>query len=424
MHNRGLCFLLQLIPYAVTLPETISIPAFQSFTLAILLFFAGQKIAEYWGVVRRYSIPEPVVGGFACALVVGLIYYTTGSKIEFDLNVRDTLLLYFFAAIGLRSDLLTLKQGGKPLLILLALATGFILLQNLLGMGVAELFGLDSRAGLMTGSISLTGGVGTTLAWGPAFVEKLGIHNAVELGMASNMVGMIAACAIGGPIASYLMRRHAIHGSGARPLDVGVPAQQLTVPLDYFGVLRAWLWLNMALMIGGIITPLFHKVGLQLPMFVGCLMGGILLRNTLGQWMLSRKRRKLGLFHWNSMRQGLSMISDISLGMFLTMALMGLQLWALQGVMGFVLTVLVLQVLMTICFALFVVFRCMGRDYEAAVISAGFGGIALGSTATAVANMTAVAHRHGAAHRAFIVVPLVCGFFVDIVNALIIQMLL
>lgn len=381
-------------------------------------------ITEYWGVVRRYSIPEPVVGGFACALVVGLIYYTTGSKIEFDLNVRDTLLLYFFAAIGLRSDLLTLKQGGKPLLILLALATGFILLQNLLGMGVAELFGLDSRAGLMTGSISLTGGVGTTLAWGPTFVEKLGIHNAVELGMASNMVGMIAACAIGGPIASYLMRRHAIHGSGARPLDVGVPAQQLTVTLDYFGVLRAWLWLNMALMIGGIITPLFHKVGLQLPMFVGCLMGGILLRNTLGQWMLSRKRRKLGLFHWNSMRQGLSMISDISLGMFLTMALMGLQLWALQGVMGFVLTVLVLQVLMTICFALSVVFRCMGRDYEAAVISAGFGGIALGSTATAVANMTAVAHRHGAAHRAFIVVPLVCGFFVDIVNALIIQMLL
>ena len=125
MHNRGLCFLLQLIPYAVTLPETISIPAFQSFTLAILLFFAGQKIAEYWGVIRRYSIPEPVVGGFACALVVGLIYYTTGSKIEFDLNVRDTLLLYFFAAIGLRSDLLTLKQGGKPLLILLALAGSF-----------------------------------------------------------------------------------------------------------------------------------------------------------------------------------------------------------------------------------------------------------------------------------------------------------
>ena len=408
----------------MTLPETLHIPAFQSFTLAILLFFAGQKIAEHWGVVRRYSIPEPVVGGFFCACVVGLIYLTLGTKIEFDLNVRDTLLLYFFAAIGLRSDLMTLKEGGKPLAILLLLATIFIVLQNLLGMGVAEVFGLDARAGLMTGSISLTGGVGTTLAWGPHFVEKLGITNAVELGMASNMVGMIAACTIGGPIASYLMRRHAIHGSGARPLDIGVPAKQLTVTLDYFGVLRAWLWLNMALMIGGVITPLFHEAGLQLPMFVGCLIGGIVLRNTLGQWMLSRKRRKLGQFHWLSMRQGLAMISDICLGMFLTMALMGLQLWALQGVMGFVMTVLVLQVLMTVAFALFIVFRCMGKDYEAAVITSGFGGIALGSTATAVANMTAVTRSHGAAHRAFIVVPLVCGFFVDIVNALIIQVLI
>lgn len=408
----------------MTLPDTLHIPAFQSFTLAILLFFAGQKIAGYWSIVRRYSIPEPVVGGFLCALVVGLVYAALGTKIEFDLNVRDTLLLYFFAAIGLRSDLLTLKEGGKPLLVLLVLASVFIALQNMLGMGVAQLFGLDARAGLMTGSISLTGGVGTTLAWGPTFVEKLGITNAVEIGMASNMVGMIAACTIGGPIASYLMRRHALRGSGARPLDVGVPVQQTTVTLDYYGVLRAWLWLNMALLLGGVITPLFHEAGLQLPMFVGCLMGGIVLRNTLGQWMLSRKRRKLGQFHWTSMRQGLSMISDICLGMFLTMALMGLQLWALQGVMGFVMTVLVLQVLLTISFALFVVFRCMGKDYEAAVITAGFGGIALGSTATAVANMTAVARSHGAAHRAFIVVPLVCGFFVDIVNALVIQVLI
>ena len=406
------------------LPDHLQIPAFQSFTLAILLFFAGQKIAAHCSIVRRYSIPEPVVGGFLCACVVGLAYALLGTRIEFDLNVRDTLLLYFFAAIGLRSDLLTLKEGGKPLLILLVLATVFIVLQNMLGMGVAQLFGLDARAGLMTGSISLTGGVGTTLAWGPTFVDKLGITNAVELGMASNMVGMIAACTIGGPIASYLMRRHAVHGSGARPLDVGVSPQQLTITLDYYGVLRAWLWLNMALMIGGVITPLFHELGLQLPMFVGCLIGGIVLRNTLGQWMLSRKRRKLGQFHWQSMRQGLAMISDICLGMFLTMALMGLQLWALQGVVGFVMTVLVLQVLLTIGFALFVVFRCMGRDYEAAVITAGFGGIALGSTATAVANMTAVARSHGAAHRAFIVVPLVCGFFVDIVNALIIQVLI
>jgi len=231
--------LLEPLAPAVTLPDTLHIPAFQSFTLAILLFFAGQKVAQHWCVVRRYSIPEPVVGGFLCACVVGLAYMALGTQITFDLEVRDTLLLYFFAAIGLRSDLMTLKEGGKPLLVLLALATVFIVLQNMLGMGVAELFGLDARAGLMTGSIALTGGVGTTLAWGPIFVEQLGIANAVELGMASNMVGMIAACTIGGPIASYLLRRYALHGSGARPLDVGVPNQQLTVTLDYYGVLRA-----------------------------------------------------------------------------------------------------------------------------------------------------------------------------------------
>lgn len=408
----------------MNLPDTLQIPAFQSFTLAILLFFVGQKVAEHWQLVRRYSIPEPVLGGFICALFVGVVYLGLGTKIEFDLGVRDTLLLYFFAAIGLRSDLMTLKEGGKPLLILLALAAVGIVLQNMLGMGVAQLFGLNPKAGLMTGSISLTGGVGTTLAWGPTFVEKLGITNAVEIGMASNMVGMIAACVIGGPLASYLMRRHAVHGSGVQPLDVGVSAQQTSVTLDYFGVLRAWLWLNMAMMLGSIITPLFQQIGLQLPMFVGCLMGGIVLRNTLGQWMLSRKRRKLGHSHWSSMRQGLSMISDICLGMFMTMALMGLQLWALEGVMVFVTTVMVLQVLLTIGLALFVVFRCLGRDYEAVVMTAGFGGIALGSTATAVANMTAVARSHGAAHRAFIVVPLVCGFFVDIVNALIVQTLI
>lgn len=406
------------------LPDTLHIPAFQSFTLAIVLFFTGQKVAEHWSVVRRYSIPEPVVGGFLCACVVGLAYLTVGIQIEFDLQLRNTLLLYFFAAIGLRSDLMTLREGGKPLVILLLLASLYIALQNLLGMGVAQLFGLDARAGLMTGSISLTGGVGTTLAWAPYFVEQLGIENAMELGMASNMVGMVAACTIGGPIASYLVRRHGLKGSGARALDVGVAAQQTVVTLDYFGVLRAWLWLNMSLMLGSGITPLFQYLGLQLPEFVGCLLGGMLLRNTLGHWILARKRHKLGQSHWTSMRQGLALISDICLGMFLTMALMGLQLWALQGVVGFVMTVLVLQVLMTVGFALFIVFRCLGKDYEAAVMTAGFGGIALGSTATAVANMTAVARRHGAAHRAFIVVPLVCGFFVDITNALIIQWLI
>jgi len=402
------------------LPETLNVPAFQSFTLAILLFFIGQKVSQRSTLLRRYSIPEPVVGGFLCACVVGAAYLALGVRIAFDLDVREMLLLYFFAAIGLKSDLRTLRDGGRPVLWLLGLASVFILLQNLLGMGVAGLFGLDPRAGLMTGSISLTGGIGTTLAWGPEFVTRLGISNAVELGMASNMVGLFVACTIGGPVASYLMRRHGLNG-GVGTLDVGVKAEQASVPLDYMGVLRALLWLNLALMLGEVITPLFHQAGLQLPMFVGCLLSGMLLRNLLGRWMVGGPGNSQ---YWQGIRQGLALISDICLGLFLTMALMGVQLWMLNGVLGFVLSVLVLQVALTVAFTLWVVFRCMGSDYEAAVICAGFGGIALGSTATAMANMTAVTQRHGAAHRAFIVMPLVCGFFIDIVNALVIQWML
>ena len=238
--------------------------------------------------------------------------------------------------------------------------------------------------------------------------------------MASNMVGLFVACTIGGPVASYLMRRHGLNG-GVGTLDVGVKAEQASVPLDYMGVLRALLWLNLALMLGEVITPLFHQAGLQLPMFVGCLLSGMLLRNLLGRWMVGGPGNSQ---YWQGIRQGLALISDICLGLFLTMALMGVQLWMLNGVLGFVLSVLVLQVALTVAFTLWVVFRCMGSDYEAAVICAGFGGIALGSTATAMANMTAVTQRHGAAHRAFIVMPLVCGFFIDIVNALVIQWML
>lgn len=401
----------------------IHVPALQSFTLAIVLFFVGQWLGSHISLIRRYSIPEPVVGGFLCACLVGLAYFALGIRIEFQLPLRDVLLLYFFAAIGLKSDLRTLLQGGRPLLVLLALASVYIVLQNMLGMSMASLFGMDARAGLMTGSISLTGGVGTTLAWGPRFVNELGIGNALELGMASNMVGMIAACVVGGPIASWLMRRKGVAGSNAAPLDVGLPAEQTRAYVDYFGVLTAWMWLNVALIMGEALMPLAHRIGLQLPDFVGCLIAGIVLRNTVGQWALRRGNGSTAARHWREMGPGLALISDLCLSMFLTMALMGLQLWVLQGSLLFVACVLALQITMAVLYSVLIVFRFTGRDYEAAVISAGFGGIALGSTATAIANMTAVTRQHGAAHRAFIIVPLVCGFFIDVVNALVIQAL-
>ena len=401
-------------------PTTVEVDAFVTFTLAILLLFVGKELTQRMPTLRKYSIPEPVVGGFLCTLVVGLLYFVANIRIHFDLNVRDLLLLYFFAGIGLKSEVKTLVAGGRPLVVLLALSATFIILQNMLGMGVASTFGLDPRAGLLVGSISLVGGIGTTLAWVPDFTERLGITNALEIGTAGSMLGLIIACIIGGPIANYLMREHKLQPSHDARLEIGVVhgADSADTRLDYYGVLRAWLWLNLALLLGQGLASMIRSSGLNLPDFVGSLLAGIVLRN-ITPLILPRQSAR----NWKKVSQGLALISDICLGMFLTMALMGLQLWALKGVFGFVFSTLVLQVILTLFYTIWVVFRFMGKDYEAAVLCAGFGGIALGSTSTAVANMSAVTRQYGAAHRAFIIVPLVGGFFIDLVNALVISWL-
>lgn len=394
----------------------IQIDAFASFTIAIVLLFMGKDLTSRIRLLRKYSIPEPVSGGLVCVLVITLAYLLFGREIRFELDVRNYLLLYFFACIGLKSDVAMLRAGGKPLVILTALAGSFIILQNLLGMGVAGLFGLNPKAGLMAGSVSLTGGIGTTLAWAPDFSSRLGITDAMEIGVASNMVGLIAACCIGGPIAGYLLKRHRLTPSGDDRLIIGTPREEEGEPVDYFSILRAWLWLNIALLLGQNVTRGINSLGLHLPDFVGALLAGILLRNLIPPIMPKSFPWKL-----TQTRKGMALISDICLGMFLTMALMDLRPWELKGSVAFLSTVLILQIALAAFFTILVVYRTMGKDYEAAVICSGFGGIALGSTATAVANMTAVSREYGAANRAFLVVPLVCGFAVDLINALVIN---
>jgi ESS family glutamate:Na+ symporter len=296
-----------------------------------------------------------------------------------------------------------------------------MVLQNLVGMETARAFGLDPRAGLMVGSISLTGGVGTTLAWSDYFVQNLGIAQAQELGLAANMIGLIAACTIGGPIAGLLMRRHRLRASGDSALEIGtLHSDEQHARLDYYGVLLALLWLNLALMLGSGINALVALTPVTLPAFVGCLLAGILLR-MVADWMRPSGRGRL--WNWPSMQPGIALVSDMSLGLFLTMALMGLRLWELQPVLAFITVAMLVQIILVIAFVFLIVFRAMGKDYQAAVMCAGFGGIALGSTATAIANMTAVTREHGAAREAFIVVPLVCGFVIDIANALVISLM-
>lgn len=393
----------------------IEVPAFLSFTLAVVLLICGKILTLNLEVLRRYSIPEPVAGGFLCAAAVAVWFALTGQKIAFDLGARDFLLLVFFASIGLKSDLMSLVKGGRPLLILTVLATVFLILQNLLGIAVATGFGNDWHLGLVVGSISLTGGVGTTLAWAPVFAETFGM-NVLELGVANTTAGLIVACLVGGPIATWLIRRHRLQTSQQGDLDIGVSHRTTAVEVDYFCICWAIFALNVSVMLGLTLDAAIRETGHTLPAFVSCLFAGILIGNISSRTALPFVKRT-----WPGVDHALSLVSDLALGLFLTMALMGMQLWELIDSFGFIVVSLTLQVALTVVFALFIVFRLMGRDYEAAVISAGFGGITLGSTATAIANMTAVTQQYGAAHRAFLIVPLVAGFFIDIINALVIS---
>ena len=323
-----------------------TVDPFLGSTLAILLLFVGKGVVARVALLRTYSIPEALVGGVICAAVVCALYYGAGIAVTFESGMRDVLLLYFFAAIGLNSNLRTLARGGRPFLVLTGLAVVFVLLQNGVAMGLAGAFGMDPRAGLMVGSVSLTGGVGTTLAWEPHFSNTLGIAGAGELGLAANMVGLIAACVVGGPIAGILMRRHRVRPSGDSVLEVGLPhGEERHGRLDYYGVLMALLWLNIAMMLGQGITRLAALTPLLLPSFVGCLLAGILLRAAADLLVRNGRGR---LWNWPSMQPGLALISDISLGLFLTMALMGLQLWSLQGMFVFVLASLSVQILLAL----------------------------------------------------------------------------
>lgn len=384
-----------------------------TFNLGIVVLFIGKLLSARFTILRRYNIPEPVSSGLLVCLITFILYLTTGIEISFDLHARDVLLIYFFAGIGLNSDLRSLLSGGIPLIILLCVTIVFMFLQNFAGVGVASLFGLDGAVGVLGGTTSLIGGHGTAIAWTPVYIEQYGITNASEIGIACATFGLVLASLMGGPIANILIKRNKLEPKTLEQPDVGLTHKDEHTKVDMYSILSAWLILNLCLTLGAAIKEGLSGAGLDLPLFVCCLFGGIILTNTVPRLFPKLK--------WPSGSPALALMSDVSLGMFLAMSLMSLQLWTLADLAGPIVAILSVQFILAFCFALFVVFRLMGRDYEAAVICSGFGGISLGSTPTAMANMTAVSKRYGAAHKAFIIVPLVCGFFVDIANALIIQ---
>jgi ESS family glutamate:Na+ symporter len=398
--------------------ESLILDGRQTIIVAILVLFLGKLLIGKVAFLRNYNIPEPVVGGLIASLVFGLVYALLDLQFEFELGVRDELLIAFFTTIGLSSRFETLMQGGAQLAILLVLAVFYLGIQSGTGVLVANLVDIDPLVGVVGGSVSLSGGHGTAIAWTPIFKEEYGIELAGEIGIACATFGLILGGLLGGPLARFLVNRHGLESDSDAMQTIGVEHEHGMIPIDYERMLLTIFVVFLTIGIGLQIDLLIEQLGIKLPTFVSCLFAGILVTN-LTPLVLPRVKMPKPE---NS--RSLALISEISLGLFLAISLMSLQLWTL-GAMGFdILLILIAQTVVIMLWAGIVVFRAMGSNYDAAVMSAGYVGLGLGATPTAIANMTAVTKLYGASPRAFIIVPLIGAFFIDLANSVVIQLYL
>ena len=389
--------------------------SFFAVTMGIVVLFIGRRLNQVIGFLKEFSIPEPVSGGILASLLFAVLYATTSIEVQFDLFARDVLLVYFFTTIGINSSLKDLFKGGKPLVILLAITIFFMIMQNIVGISVASMFGLEPVFGLLSGSISLIGGHGTAIAWAPKVAEEFGLESAMEIGIASATFGLILASLMGGPIAKLLIKRHNLKPAYGQSGSIDSNAKKQQQALTSFQFLDAVLAIHICVIVGALLNELISQTGLQLPLFVSCLFAGIVITNVMPD-----SYPRISGTKWPTRSPAIDLIAEISLGTFLAMSLMSMQLWTLIDLAGPIFAILAMQLLLAVIINIFIVFPSMGKTYDAAVVCAGFGGISLGSTPTAMANMSAVSQKYGHSAQAFIIVPLVCAFFIDLANALII----
>ena len=397
------------------MPSDLRLDGYQTFVAASLVLIAGRVLVARVGPLRTLSIPEPVAGGVVAALALLALHAAAGVGVRFDTAMQTPFMLAFFATIGLSADLRSLAAGGRTLLRFLAVVVGFMLVQNLLGVALAKALGLDPRVGLLAGSIALSGGHGTAAAWGAVFARD-GVPSAIEIGVASATFGLVLGGVTGGPVAGWLLRHAhpapgADAGSEAPPTGFEQPAsvRLITAPVlvETLALIAVCLWL------GTLAAGALAGSALELPVFVPVLFVGVALRNGLS-WLAG----------YEPFDRAVSVVGNVSLALFLAMALMTLRLWELAHLALPVLAILLAQTALMAAWVVKVTYPVMGRTYDAVVLGAGQCGFGLGGTPTAIANMQAITNRFGPSRVAFVVVPLVGAFFLDLVNALVIKGLL
>jgi len=386
----------------------------QTLALGAGLFFLGVLIKRKIPVVSRLNIPSAVVGGLLFAAFM-LVARDRFLNVQLETAAQPLFMVTFFTTIGMQASLPLLKTGGIQVLKFLGMASLFCLVQNFVGMGIATLFGIHPLIGVVAGSVTLVGGPATGLAFAPLF-EQAGVTGAASLAITAATFGIVCGGIIGGPVGTWLIKRHHIpsaHTRAKTELERELHAAPDTVALDVESEDSA-LAINLivggvAMGFGSIVSGYFQSLGWTLPAYIGAMLVASILRNVddLTGWLRIDARI-------------MELIGGISLNIFLVVALMDLKTWELLKPALPLLSILVVQAVAVVLFVMAVGYRLMGSNYDSAVMASGFVGFVLGTVANAIANMRTLVSSFGPSPRAFIVVPMVGAFFIDFVNALII----
>ncbi len=388
----------------------LSLDAMETFAAAIAVLFVGAAVQARIGFLRDNNIPIPVVGGLLFAVLTTILFLGFDLRIGFDMALKEPMMLAFFTTIGLGADFRLLVKGGPRLLVFGAVCLLYLVLQDGLGLMAAVSMDLHPLVGLLSGSITLSGGHGTGAAYAEQFANVQNIAGVMELAMACATFGLILGGLIGGPVAGRLIRRHDLEAAASHEQTTTLEEDQEHTPISADSLLWC-LFIILVCLIGGLfLARAFGQAAFTLPGFIWCLMIGVGLRN------LEHLVPKIAVH-----RPTVDMVGSMSLYIFLAMALMSLRLWELLSLAGPLLVMLLIQTAGMALFASLVTFRVMGGNYDSAIIAGGHCGFGMGATPTAVANMEALTHRYGPSPQAFLVVPLMGAFFIDFLNALVIQ---
>ena len=369
--------------------------------LAVALYLLGMAIVNRIGFLNRFLIPAPVVGGLIFA-TLALVLKTTGIvEITLDTSLQTLFMIAFFTTIGLGASFKLIKMGGKLLVIYLLLCGVTVFLQNVIGVSFAGLFGIDPLLGVMAGAVSMNGGHGGAAAYGQT-IEDLGISSALAVGMAAATLGLICGSISGGPVARYLIKKNDLKPASGK-IEEYVEKDERPIKERSLMVQVGLLTFSMAA--GTYLGDLFTNLtGFVLPSYIGAMFVAVIVRNLADRFIKGTV----------NMRE-INLIGDISLAIFLSMALMSIKLWEVADLALPLIGIILIQVIVLVLYAIFVMFPMLGKDYDAAVMISGFLGHGLGATPNAMANMAATVSKYGPSRTAFLVVPIVGAFLIDVV---------